>query len=139
MKHSRKMIGIVLAAVVLAASFPLGVVIGEYFSLDNRVRRAAYRYIKEEFPFDNPYSYTTLEDLGSWKNGVVCPHYSYPPSIYGESVVILNNSEGTREIQDPPPMYEVIFEDPPRMGTLGPVTVWFTMDGWSYMGFSGRE
>ncbi len=46
MKRSRKIVLALLSAVVLAASFPLGVAAGEYFPLDNRLRRTAYRYIE---------------------------------------------------------------------------------------------
>ena len=136
MKRSRKIVFALLSAVVLGASFPLGVAVGEYYSLDNRVRRAAYHYVEEYYSFDNPYNPTDREDLVSWTEGVVS---EVAQPVRPGMTMTLSGKYGRVTLTEFPPMYQVSFDDPPRSGTLGPVCVWVLKEDLSFIGFVPRE
>lgn len=135
MKHSRKMIGIVLAAVVLAASFPLGVVTGEYFSLDNRLRRMAYRCIEKYYYTED--SITQPGDLVPWTEGVVS-EVGQPFRSDIVTVLIGKDRKTVKLVGERPPMYQVSF-DAPNQGVLGPVNVWILKEDFSFVGFTLRQ
>ena len=133
MKRRRKTMLALLSAVVLAASFPLGAAAGEYFSLDNRVRRAAYHYVEEYYSFDNP---ADREDLVPWTEGIVS---EVDQPFRSDMTMTLSGTYGRVTLTEFPPMYQVLFDDPPRSGTLGPVCVWVLKEDLSFIGFVPRE
>ncbi|HIT08930.1 MAG TPA: hypothetical protein IAB55_07595 [Candidatus Merdivicinus faecavium] len=133
MKRRRKTMLVLLSAVVLAASFPLGVAVGEYYSLDNRVRRAAYHYVEDYYSFDNP---ADREDLVPWTEGIVSEvDQPFRPGM----TMTLSGKYGRVTLTEFPPMYQVLFDDPPHSGTLGPVCVWVLKEDLSFIGFVPRE
>lgn len=136
MKRSRKIVLALLSAVVLAASFPLGVVTGEYFSLDNRLRRTAYRYIEKYYFTED--SITQPGDLVPWSEGVVSEvGQPFRPDI--ETILAGKDGEIVKVPGERPPMYQVSFDDPKRSGLLGPVTVWVLKEDFSFVGFRPRQ
>lgn len=136
MKRSRKIVLALLSAVVLAASFPLGVVTGEYFSLDNRLRRTAYRYIEKYYFTED--SITQPGDLVPWSEGVVSEvGQPFRPDI--ETILAGKDGEIVKVPGERPPMYQVSFDDPKRSGLLGPVNVWVLKEDFSFVGFMPRQ
>lgn len=136
MKRSRKIVLALLSAVVLAASFPLGVVTGEYFSLDNRLRRTAYRYIEKYYFTED--SITQPGDLVPWSEGVVSEvGQPFRPDI--ETILAGKDGEIVKVPGERPPMYQVSFDDPKRSGLLGPVNVWLLKEDFSFVGFMPRQ
>lgn len=136
MKRSRKIVLALLSAVVLAASFPLGVVTGEYFSLDNRLRRTAYRYIEKYYFTED--SITQPGDLVPWTEGVVSEvGQPFRPDI--ETILAGKDGEIVKVPGERPPMYQVSFDDPKRSGLLGPVNVWVLKEDFSFVGFLPRQ
>lgn len=136
MKRSRKIVLALLSAVVLAASFPLGVVTGEYFSLDNRLRRTAYRYIEKYYFTED--SITQPGDLVPWSEGVVSEvGQPFRPDI--ETILAGKDGEIVKVPGERPPMYQVSFDDPKRSGLLGPVNVWVLKEDFSFVGFLPRQ
>ena len=136
MKRSRKIVLALLSAVVLAASFPLGVVTGEYFSLDNRLRRTAYRYIEKYYFTED--SITQPGDLVPWTEGVVSEvGQPFRPDI--ETILTGKDGKIVKVPGERPPMYQVSFDDPKRSGLLGPVNVWVLKEDFSFVGFLPRQ
>lgn len=138
MKRSRKIVLALLSAVVLAASFPLGVAAGEYFPLDNRLRRTAYRYIEKYYFEISVNDVTKPGDLVPWTEGVVSEvGQPFRPDI--ETILTGKDGEIVKVPGERPPMYQVSFDDPKRSGLLGPVNVWVLKEDFSFVGFLPRQ